>query len=461
MDAFSPELTEVFAHIDTHRQSYLDRLVAYVRQPSVSAQGVGMAEAATLLLTEMERLGMHPRIIETGGWPMLLGSRCEVPGAPTVLLYGHYDVQPPEPLDAWLTPPFEPSIRGNRLYARGVADNKGQHFAQLLAIEALLATQAALPCNVLMLIEGEEELGSPHILDIVHRHRDDLQADLVVIADGPVHASERSWIVFGARGIVSFELHARGASTDLHSGAWGNIAPNPLWTLVHLLNTMKSPGGEITIDGIYDAVRPLSAAERATLSDLPVDPAAIKARVGLTRFDAPADRPLGERVVAWPSLTINGMTGGYSGPGAKTVLPSTARVKCDMRLVPDQTVAGVRELIAAHVQQHAPEVELVWLGGMEPSRTPLDSPFTPPLQQAFIDAEGQAPLLMPTLGGSLPNYVFTRDLGIPTFIVPYANADQNNHAPNENLLIDRFFLGIKTGAALLTRLGALPRSART
>jgi acetylornithine deacetylase/succinyl-diaminopimelate desuccinylase-like protein len=452
----TPDLTPIFAHIDAHRQDYLDRLFAYLRQPSISAHGLGIAETAEHIAGVMRPLGLEPRIMPTAGWPMVLGARNDRPGAPTVLLYGHYDVQPPDPLDEWISPPFEPTIRDGRIWARGVGDNKGQHFAQILAIEATLATRGSLPCNVKVLLEGEEEIGSPRMPDFIRDHRDDLAADLVVTADGPVHESGRAVLRFGVRGVLSFELRARGAGRDLHSGNWGGVAPNPLWTLVHLLGTMKNARGEVTIDGFYDAVQPLTPLEREALAALPLDLDGVKRSLDLTELDAPAERGFYERLSAWPTFTINGLHGGYGGPGSKTVLPHEAFAKCDIRLVEAQTADDIFARVEAHVRRHAPGVEVIRQGSMDPSRTPLESPYTAQLRDAITAAQG-APLLVPAMGGSLPDYVFTKGLGLPAFQVPYANADEANHAPNENLETERFFNGIKTGAAILAYLGAMGR----
>lgn len=449
-----PALDAVFAYIDAQRQSFIDRLLDYVRRPSISAHGVGMAEVADFLVTQLQALGLATETIATPGWPVLVARRNDAPGKPTVLLYGHYDVQPPDPLEAWISPPFEPTIRNGRIYGRGVGDNKGQHFAQLLAIESLLAVQQTLPCNVIVVLEGEEEVGSPHIADFVREHREKLAADLVVTADGPVHENGQSCIRFGVRGVLSFELRAQGANQDLHSGNWGGVAPNPIWTLVHLLATMKNERGEITIDGFYDHVLPPTALERQALAQLPVDVAEIQQHLGLTHFDEPRERAFYDRLSLWPTLTINGLHGGYGGPGSKTVLPSSAVAKCDIRLVEAQTPEDIFAKVEAHVKRHAPNVSVVYQGSMAPSKTPLDSPFTPALVAAIAEAQGAAPLLIPSMGGSLPDYVFTKILGIPAFVIPYANADEANHAPNENLEVERFIAGIKTGAALLTHLAA-------
>lgn len=448
-------LSEVFGHIEQHTEPYVQRLLDYVSMPSISAHGVGIGEVAAYLEAQLAKLGMEVEQLATPGWPMVVGRRHEAADRPTVLFYGHYDVQPPDPLEAWISPPFEPEIRDGRIWGRGVGDNKGQHFAQILAIESFLACTPALPCNVTVLLEGEEEVGSPHIAQFVREHAELLETDLVITADGPVHNSGRPTLSFGVRGVLSFELRARGCNQDLHSGNWGGIVPNPIWTLVHALSTMKNDQGEITIEGFYDSVEPATDLEREALDALPVDVSQVMADLELEHLDAPADRPYYDRLALWPTFTINGMHGGYGGPGSKTVLPHEAYVKCDIRLVESQTVDEIAQKVARHIELHAPDVELVLQGGMEPSRTRLDSPFAAPIREAITMAQGEEPLLVPAMGGSLPDYVFTKILGVPAFGTPYANPDESNHAPNENLEVTRFINGIKTGAAVLDRLGRL------
>jgi len=445
----------IFDYIENNRDLFIDRLIDYLRRPSISAHGIGMGEVADYLVAWLTKLGFDAKLMPTPSWRMVLGRRLDQPAAPTVLLYGHYDVQPPEPLDEWISPPFEPTIRDGRLYARGVGDNKGQHFAQILALESLIAIHGQLPCNVIVLLEGEEEVGSPHIADFIRTHRDLLKADLVITSDGPVAENGSPKIEFGVRGVVSFELRARGAKRDLHSGNYGGIAPNPLWTLVHLLNTMKNAQGEITIEGFYDNLQAPTELERAALAHLPVDEAAVRRDLGIEHFDAPYDRPYFERLASWPTLTINGLHGGYGGTGSKTVLPHEAIAKCDIRLVEAQTAEEIFAKVEAHVRRYAPDVEFIRQGGMDPSRTPLDSPYVEPIRRGIVAAQGDEPLMVPAMGGSLPDYVFTKILGIPDFTIPYANADEANHAPNENLELERFIRGIKTGAAMLTYLGQM------
>lgn len=455
MTAADANLAAVFAHIEANRDRFVERLMDYVRHPSISAQNKGVREVAALLVDMLADLGLMAQAVPTKGYPMVLARSRAVPGAPTILLYGHYDVQPPEPLEAWVRPPFEPAIRNGRIYARGIGDNKGQHFAQILAIESLLSVHGALPCNVIVLLEGEEEVGSPHIAEFVARYRDQLMADLVVTSDGPLHESDRPVLIFGVRGMAAFELRVRTASRDAHSGNFGGVMPNAVWKLVHLLGTMKNAAGEITIEGLCDPIVPPTDQERAAAAALPANVEQLGKDLGLKEYDAPVDRAFYDRLMFHPTLTINGLHGGYGGEGSKTVLPSEAFAKCDIRLVEAMTPEHVHKKVAAHVAKYAPDVEYVPHGGMLPSKTPFDNPFAGVLKEAIVDARGVEPLLYPTMGGSLPDYVFTKILGAPAFVIPYANADEANHAPNENLKIELFLEGIRTGAAILWRLGRL------
>ncbi len=448
----SAALSRVFDWISNHREACLERLVRYVAQPSISATGEGVLDTAEYIAGEAARIGLAARPFPTGGWPTILAQRTDAPGAPTILFYGHYDVQPADPLGEWTSPPFEPAVRGGRLYGRGVSDNKGQHLAVLMGLEAWLACHGRLPCNVTVLLEGEEEIGSPHLAEFVRAHRDRLAADVVVMVDGSVPENGQPSLVFGARGIAGFELRVRHAVRDVHSGSYGGAVPNPLWTLVHLLATMKNERGEITIEGFHDDIRPLTGSERNALAAAPADPDGLRAALGLARLDAPAGRPLNERIMACPTLTINGLHGGYGGPGLKTVLPREALAKCDMRLVPDQTVAGVMARVREHVARHAPDVEVRPLGGMDPLRVSPDSPMAERVRGALRAAHGVEPLSLLSLGGSLPGYVFAGALGIPVFILPCANADAKGHAPDENLELEWFSRGMRAAAALVAAL---------
>lgn len=449
----TPSLDPVFAYIDARSDEYVARLMDYVRHPSISAHNIGIAEVSEMLVTQLRELGMEVEAIPSKGHPFVLGRYQVDPAKPTVLLYGHYDVQPPDPLDLWESPPFEPTIRNGRIYARGVGDNKGQHFAQIMALEAYLAVHGTLPCNVLLLLEGEEEIGSPQIADFVRENKERLKADFVVTADGPLHESGTATLTYGVRGIATFELRARTASRDAHSGNFGGVMPNAVWTLVHLLSTMKSADGEITIQGLCDQLLPPTQADLDAVAKLPVDIDTYMAEMGMTQLDAPKDRPFWDRLMFHPTLTINGLHGGYDGPGIKSVLPCSAVAKCDIRLVSPMTTEHVYACVKAHVAKHAPDVEVIIHGSMPPSRTPMDDKWGQLIQIAISDARNETPLVYPSLGGSLPDYVFTQILGVPAYVMPYANADEANHAPNENMEISLFLKGIRTGASLLDRLG--------
>ena len=445
----------LFSHIDAQADDFVARVMDYVRHPSISAHDIGIREVAGILVDHLSGLGFDAELVETPGYPFVLGTFMVDPSKPTVLLYGHYDVQPPDPLEAWISPPFEPEIRDGRIWARGIGDNKGQHFAQLLAIETHLKVNGCLPCNIIFLLEGEEEIGSPQIANFVLHNADRLQADLVVTSDGPLHESGAPVITFGVRGVASFDLVAKGASRDVHSGNFGGVVPNPIWTLVQLLATMKDPEGHITIEGLTETIMPATNLEREAVARLPNDEEAVKIDLNLTELDGPKDRPYWDRLMFHPTLTINGFNGGYDGPGSKTVLPNAATAKCDVRLVEPLTPDYVFDRIEAHVVHHAPDVKVVRQNGMLPSKTPLDNPYAKLIARAIKLARGVDPLIYPTVGGSLPDYVFTKILNKPAFVVPYANADEANHAPNENLEVVRFIDGVKIGAALLNELGKI------
>ena len=454
-------LDAVLADLRRRPEDHLRELAQYVAIPSVSAEGIGapgVRAAAAHITARARAWGLSASLIETAGHPAVLLQGPEVSAAPRVLIYGHYDVQPTGDTAAWRFPPFQATVHGGRIYGRGTADNKGQHLAHLLALESWLRLHGTLPCNVTVLLDGEEEIGSPHLPGLIREQASLLACELVLWSDGPVHQSGRATMNFGVRGIVQFELTARGAAADLHSGNWGGVARNPAWGLVRLLASMRDGDGTITIDGITDRVRPVSAAERRALDALPVDAAELSA-LGITRWDPPDGRPFHDRLAAHPSFSINRLV---TGPGhadgpARTVIPAMARAVCDLRLVDAMTTDETFGLVAAHVQRHAPEVECRLLAAMEPSRTDPGSPFTEPVRHALRLIHHQDPYLVPAIGGSLPDYVFTKILGVPSIGVPFANADEANHAPNENLELDRFLTAPQVAAALLAGLSAMPR----
>ncbi len=449
MAGLNADLVRVYEYIDGHRDAFVEELFPLLRQPSISTQDVGVERCAELLREIMAGCGLQARLLPTAGKPVVYGERLGHPQRPTVLVYGHYDVQPVDPLDAWESPPFEPTIRNGRIYARGSGDNKGQHLAQLLAIRACLATRGELPVNVKVIVEGEEESSSPHLARFAQEHRNLLAADVVYVSDGPVHESGRPLVVLGVRGILYVELQARGARSDLHSGNRGGVVPNPAWELVQLLASMRDREGRVLIEGFYDAVRPPTGADLAAVAGLPLDLEAVLRDLGTTRLPPPEGVGYYERLMFRPTLNICGFHSGYGGAGKKTIIPAAALAKVDMRLVPDQDPDDVFDKFVRHVARRAPDVKVERLGSMRPSRTPIENPYTEAVVQAVTHACGEAPLVVPSLGGSLPNYVFTEILGRPCLTVPYANPDESNHAPNENLEIGRYIQGIKTCAAVL------------
>ncbi|MFE7558769.1 M20/M25/M40 family metallo-hydrolase [Kitasatospora sp. NPDC057500] len=422
-------------------------LAEWISRPSVSRTGEGMAEAAAHGLRLLRASGLQAREVATGGWPALVGT-ADGPG-PHVLIYGHYDVQPAGPLELWTTPPFAPSIRDGRMYGRGAGDNKGQHLAQLLGLRALRELTGGFPCRVTVLLDGEEEIGSPNLAEAVRQVG---RPDLVIWSDGPVHDSGRSSVVLGVRGILMFELRARGANRPLHSGNWGGVAPNPAWALVQLLATMRSPEGTVTVEGFADDVAPLTAGQRAALEDLPVDVAAALEGIGASEMEPPADLGFHERL-AVPTLTVNSLSCADSGDH-RAVIPDIAIARCEARLVAGQTPQRVADAIRRHVARYAPEVEFVPDAAMTPSSTLPESPYTATILRAVEDVLGHRPVLVPALGGSLPISVLSDGLSCPCYGVPLANVDEANHAPDENLDLDRFRHGIVTAASIQLALAA-------
>lgn len=438
---------------EAHRESDLDDLFRLVRQPSISAQNVGVAECAALEEALLKDAGLTTRVLETSGHPMIYGEWLNAPGKPTILFYGHYDVQPPDPLDLWASDPFEPEIRDGHIYARGIADNKAQHFSHIAAIRAWMKATGSLPVNVKVLLEGEEEVGSPHLDETVREHGDLLKADLVYTSDGPVSDENYPEISFGVRGLLYVELRATGPNRDLHSGHWGGVSPNPIWQLVRLLNTMIDDENHILIDGFYDNVREPTPGARAAMDKMPFDTQQMIEAIGITEMTPPADLPYADRIMAQPTLNIAGFTGGYGGPGSKTIIPATATVKIDMRLVPDQTPDEIWEKIRAHVEKHGKGIEIVRLdGGMIPSFTPVEHPLAEVIRDAIEAGFGRRPIDIASAGGSLPDATWTKTLGLPSFLIPYGAPEQANHSPNENYRVERLWQGITTSATLLALL---------
>ena len=446
-------LADITRWVDARRDGLIAEWAEWIRQPSISSDGTGFPAATSYAAELVRSCGLAPEVVETGGRPMIIGCSDVAGRGPHVLLYGHYDVQPPGPLAEWQNPPFEPDIRDGRMYGRGTGDNKGQHLAQLLAVRAISEIAGELPCRVTVLLDGEEEIGSPNLAAAVKRRLGGQpdRPDLAVWSDGPVHESGRATVVLGVRGIVQFQLRATGARAPLHSGNWGGIAPNPAWRLVHLLGTMRSPDGTVLIDGAHAGVAPLSPGAQSALGATPVDLDSVLAQIGADIPDEPAGLGYYERLTR-PTFTINSLTC-EDGGDHRTIIPNVAVAKCDMRLVGGQRAASVIAAIRRHVAEHDPAVELTFGSTMEPSRTLPESPYTEAVIRGARAGLDEEPLLIPMLGGSLPIAEFSDVLDIPCYGLPLANADERNHAPNENMEVDRFLRGIRGAAGVLLALG--------
>lgn len=447
-------MDDIFEYIDAHRQQFIDELCELLRQPSISTQDIGVTDCAALVRRFTSEAGAEARLIPTPGYPVVYGQVASPGAGRTVLIYGHYDVQPPDPLELWETPPFEPSLRNGRIYARGAGDNKGQMFAHLKAIEAILQTRGRLPVNLKICFEGEEEVSSANLPGFVTAHRDLLAADMVYASDGPMHPSG-PMVYFGCRGLLYLELTVRGAKRDLHSGNYGGVAPEPAARLTQALASLWNRRGKVAVEGFYERVRKPSPADGRALRAIPFDEPSVREDLGCLPVTGLGGRAYYQRLLVQPNLNIAGLAAGYQGPGSKTIVPHVARAKLDVRLVIDQDPGEIEEKIRAHFTRAGfGDIEVERLGGIPPSRTPVDHPLGRAVIRAVERAWGRRPVIFPNLGGTLPDYLFTRTMGIPSIWVPYAPHDEANHAPNESITIEGFINGIRSTAAALFEIAA-------
>jgi len=373
------------------------------------------------------------------------------PGAPTILFYGHYDVQPVDPLDLWESPPFEATVRDGEIYARGSADDKGQVFMHFKAIEAHLKQNGRLPVNIKIILEGEEEVGSVNLDEFVRAHKDELGADVVVISDSPMFARGVPSICYGLRGLVYFQIDLRGSSTDLHSGSFGGAVANPGFVLAQMIAQMKDRGGRIKIPGFYDDVVPLTDEERQAWASLPFNEKKYRKDFGIPKLFGESDYTTLERTWARPTLEVNGMLSGFTGEGAKTVLPAVAMAKISMRLVPNQDPNKIAELFDAYVRKLAPktmELTVTRMHGGKPWMTSFDNPYVQAAGRAIEKGFGQKPVFTRE-GGSIPVVsTFQEELGLPSVLFGVGLPDENAHAPNEKLDVANFHGGIIASAIL-------------
>lgn len=448
-------------HVVAHRRESLNGLFEFLRIPSVSARSdhdADTARGAEWLASRLEAAGLSARVVSTPGHPVVLGEwRGAGPGAPTLLVYGHYDVQPPEPLGEWSSPPFEPEIREGRIYARGSADDKGQLFMHVRALEAHLRTRGSLPVNVVVLAEGEEEVGSPNLVPFVEEHRELLAADAVVISDSNMFGPGQPSLLFSLRGLAYVEIHVRGARSDLHSGAYGGAVPNPATALARMLSTLHDETGRIAIPGFYDDVVDWDDETRRAIRDLPFDAEAFRASVGAPGLGGEAGFSTLERLWIRPTCEVNGLVSGYTGEGAKTVLPARAMAKVSFRLVPDQEPGRVTRLLRTHLDEVAPEgieVEVRELHGGRPWRANPSGPLFDAASRALEEAFGRPPVLVGE-GGSIPIVGdFERILGAPVLLVGYALPGCNMHAPDEWFSVENFHVGTESLVRLYEELAA-------
>ncbi|HZM58696.1 MAG TPA: dipeptidase [Vicinamibacterales bacterium] len=455
-------MNQVVDFINVNRDRYVEELKQYLAIPSISAlpQHSGdVRRAAEWTGDALRTVGMeNVRLIDTPGNPVVYGDWMHAPGKPTILFYGHYDVQPVDPVELWTSPPFEATVRDGEIYARGAADDKGQVFMHIKAVEAHIKQAGNLPINMKFFIEGEEEVGSVHLDDFVRSHKQDLGADVVVISDSPMFDRGIPSICYGLRGLTYFQIDLRGTRSDLHSGSFGGAVANPAFVLAQLLAQMKDRSGRIRIPGFYDAVRPLSDAERAEWKKLPFNETKYRKELGAPKLFGETGYSTLERVWARPTFEVNGLLSGFTGEGAKTVLPAAAMAKVSMRLVPDQEPAKIGDLFEEYVKKICPktvELKITRMHGGKPWMTEFDNKFVRAAGRAIERGFGQAPVFNRE-GGSIPVVsTFQQELGLPSVLFGVGLPDENAHAPDERLDLGNFHNGIIASAYLYEEIAQL------
>ncbi len=454
-------MTDTLAYARQNQERFLEELKEFLRIPSVSTQPERESDiqaAAVWLRDRFMAAGFTcADVMPTGGHPVVYAEWMTAgPDAPTVLVYGHYDVQPPDPLDEWESPPFEPTVRGDSLVARGASDDKGQLYIHVKAAEAFRHTMGAPPVNLKFLIEGEEEIGSPSFAPFVHAHRDLLAADVALISDTHILGEHQPSIVYALRGLAYLEIEVTGPSYDLHSGIYGGAVNNPINELCRMISRLQASDGDVLIPGFYDRVRDLSPGERQDLAKIPFDREAWLEEAGVATDWGEPDYTIIERASARPTLDVNGIWGGYIEPGAKTVLPSQACAKISMRLVPDQDPREIGRLVADYLQSIAPPSVLVKvkeLHGGEGAIVDRDSAAMRAAFKAYSETFGVDPVFVRE-GGSIPVVaMFQRELGIETVLMGFGLPDDRLHSPNEKLHIPNFHRGIETVIRFLGAFG--------
>ena len=454
-------MNNVIDYINTNRDRFVDELKAYLAIPSISAlpqHQPDVRRCAEWTADELRRIGMqNVRLIETPGNPVVYADWLGAEGAPTILFYGHYDVQPVDPLDLWQSPPFEATVRDGEIYARGAADDKGQIFMHFKAIEAHLKQNGRLPVNLRVILEGEEEVGSANLDNFVKDHKNELGADVVVISDSTMFDRGVPSITYGLRGLVYFQIDLRGTKSDLHSGSFGGAVANPAMVLAQVLAQMKDKSGRIRIPGFYDDVRALRDEERAEFKKLPFNETRYRKELGAPKLFGETGYTTLERVWARPTFEVNGVLSGFTGEGAKTVIPAVAMAKVSMRLVPDQDPDKIAKLFEAYVQKVCPktvELKVTRMHGGRPWMTDFDNKFVQAAGRAIEKGFGKAPVFNRE-GGSIPVVAtFQEILGLPSVLFGVGLPDENAHAPNEKLDLGNFHGGIIASAYLYDEVAA-------
>ncbi|HYN07120.1 MAG TPA: dipeptidase [Vicinamibacterales bacterium] len=457
-------MLSVIDFIHTSRDRYISELKHYLAIPSISAlpeHKNDVKRCAQWTADEMGRVGLeNVRLIETPGNPVVYADWLKAgDAAPTILFYGHYDVQPVDPVDLWESPPFEATVRDGEIYARGAADDKGQVFMHLKAIEAHLKKGGSLPVNIKLLIEGEEEVGSAHLDDFIRANKPLLAANVVVISDSAMFDHGVPSICYSLRGLVYFQIDVRGTKSDLHSGVFGGAVANPAMALAQILAQMKDRSGRIKIPGFYDHVRALSEDERAAWRTLPFNEKKYRKDLGAPKLFGETGYTTLERVWARPTFEVNGLLSGFTGEGAKTVIPAVAMAKVSMRLVPDQHPDMIAKLFDAYVKKVAPktvELRVTRMHGGKPWITEYDNPFVQAAARAIEQGFGKTPVFCRE-GGSIPVVsTFQEELGVPTVLFGVGLPDENAHAPNERLDLGNFHSGVVASAILYDEIGKIP-----
>ena len=439
---------QAIAYAGGHRDGFLDALKEFVRIPSISTlpeHHTDLARAADWVAERLAGAGLSARVMPNDAHPAVYAEWMDAPGRPTLLCYGHYDVQPPDPLDLWTAPPFEPVQRGEDLYGRGASDDKGQLLIQVFALESLLKASGALPVNVKVLVEGEEEIGSPRMIPFVKKHRQTLRADVSLICDGSFFAPDRPALVTGLRGLVYTEVELRGANRDLHSGVFGGAAPNPVEGLARVIAGLKDRKNRVTIPRFYAPVKPPSEAEQRSWADLGFREEAYLRDLGIEEAPGEAGYGILERRWARPTLEVHGLAGGFTGSGSKTVIPARATAKISMRLVADQRPQAVLKAFTRKVQRLTPpglRAEVRLLGAGAPVVLSPDLPALQGAARALEATFGRPPVYMRE-GGTVPIAAeFLNVLNAPPVLMGFGLPDDNLHSPNEKFHLPNFYRGI-------------------